>query len=336
MEAIQLLEGSDYVFFLRGQGDLGDTHLEPRELFETDDDEGLRGRLRTGLATGRVVIQLVDGSGARLGEAAVEVRSRKLEYTRHTDGSLRTSRTSRTGQESFAAAQQYFSPDDARDARSLYQRFEFLQALLSTEEFDASLHQVLANPYVQWASHTQYRAPGSGVRASSQVARQIAGVRTRGVAGWGAWITPARFAVSTNEATIDNTPNRFVRFALESWRDIASNVHAVLSLGSDTAPVGRGLRGQRHSLTASTLCSGAAHQVVRTLDTSRSMGSPSSKRIQGRLAAYIQAETCETSWPGRGGAAQQARERCCPIRFLGVPSDGRRRPAGTASHGPQR
>ena len=305
LEPIQLLESSEYIYLL----DLGPTqegaYLEPLELFEPDDDSNRRGRLKTGLATGRVPIRLMTASGVIIGQTAVEVRSRKFDYLKHYRWMLGdiAEQMAELVMERFAASEQYFSPDNERGATSLYQRFEFLQASLASQEFEASIQQIFAKPYVHWITKGERRPPGYGIRPSSQVARQIAGVGPRVHWPGGARASvPATFSIESQEASLDNVPNRFIKFALQRWRDLTWQVHDLLDGQSGLAPVGRGLRevtalGERlDALLQQPMFRGVnpltqlpgANQVLQKREGYRDL-----------LGTYVQSEVAaKLAWPG--------------------------------------
>src|SRR5262249_18754535 len=77
---LQLLEGQEYLYEWTAMPDtVAAVQTEPTELFHPDTKDGFRGRLRPGLATGTIAVQLNCGEIA-LAQFEIEVRSRKLHY----------------------------------------------------------------------------------------------------------------------------------------------------------------------------------------------------------------------------------------------------------------
>src|SRR6185295_10442640 len=76
---IQLLEGVEYRYNIACDGADDRVTTSRPELFEADNKTGLSGRLRPGLHVGTVPIAVLY-DGAKVGEVAFEVRSRKLGY----------------------------------------------------------------------------------------------------------------------------------------------------------------------------------------------------------------------------------------------------------------
>lgn len=250
-EPVQLLEGCEYLYVF----DVGGATLarvDKSEIFIPDDQRGTRGRVRTGLATGRVEVRVcVDGSWAR--PFAFEVRSSKLNYLEDYRWMLES--VAEVGAslllERFAPSEQRLKVDDTADAEALYQRFVFLRGLLYGERLNAALRRILAEPYVQWERVTEERSPGRGLRGGSRLARSLAGAGARGE-----WRTSPHPALSTiplrlrserTEETLDNVPNRFVLFALQEWRGLITTMLELLywerrKAGNVAASVERGIR----------------------------------------------------------------------------------------------
>lgn len=244
LEPVQLLESHEYRYRLITNAPPTASHwLEPAEMFEPDDVQGLTGRLRPRLSTGRVTVVLRD-EFQELARSAFEVRSRKLDYVRHYRWMLRDigDVTTELIMERFAASEQRFSIDDQFDSRSLYQQFQFLRSALA-DELDTALHVLTARPYVSWIDEEHIVDPARGVRMSSQVQRQWSRPGPRSIGHQDRVDSfPVKLRALRTEATYDNIPNRFVKFALQRWRDIALHVDMILSLEGSSHPVARGRR----------------------------------------------------------------------------------------------
>jgi predicted component of viral defense system (DUF524 family) len=245
LEAVQLLEGHEYRYVVQDVA-REPILLEPSEVFAQDDASGKTGRLRPRLATGRIEVALREGT-TTLGIGALEVRSRKLGYLDHYRWMLRdiADMAAEVIMERFAISEQRFAFDETRDARTLYQQFEFLQSLLSGSEFEAAIRQILTRPYVAWEELEELRPPSRRVPGSSDVARQVAKAGRR--LPWpknalGIPTLPALFRVHRTETSVDNIPNRFVKFALTRWRDVVLLIERALEKEQVVQPVQRGLR----------------------------------------------------------------------------------------------
>jgi hypothetical protein len=122
LEPVQLLEDYEYRFVVTPSRPVGNLRSDRPEVVVADSVEGLTGRLRPGSRTGRLSLRFADPQ-ATLGEAAVEVRSRKLGYLADYRWMLRdiAEAMSEVIMERFAPTQQRFEPDHARSAAILYQ-----------------------------------------------------------------------------------------------------------------------------------------------------------------------------------------------------------------------
>jgi len=146
--------------------------------------------------------------------------------------------------ERFAASQQRFEPSGATDAATLYQRFAFLRSLIGGTEFAAALQQVVWRPHVRWEETLEERPPGRGLKPTSDLLRQLTAAGPRIPVSppvLGMSHLPITIATHQREATVDNPPNRFVKFALGRWRDIVERTVEALQREEPTAPVRRGL-----------------------------------------------------------------------------------------------
>jgi Domain of unknown function (DUF2357) len=243
-EPIQLLEGAEYRYEVLGGESWPSIQLEPIELFQPDDSTGLSGRLRPGLSTGQLNV-VARSPSIEIGRGAMEVRAKKLDYLSHYRWMLRDIAVAAAElvMERFAATEQRFSLDDRADARTLYQRFEFLSTMLADADFEAALREVMTRPYVAWEQIDEVHPPQLGLRLSGRSARLLTmpGPRVPWPAGPLPSL-PSELFDSRTEATLDNVPNRFVKYALTSWRDLCLAVHRALMKQRSNQPVERGIR----------------------------------------------------------------------------------------------
>jgi predicted component of viral defense system (DUF524 family) len=243
--AVQLLEGCEYVFEWQ---DLPAGHSqilsEPREVFQPDSPDGTRGRLRPNLFTGTMAISLLLG-GEVFGRAEVEVRSRKLAYLSEYRWMLRdiAEHVTELVMDRFGASETSFAPDESHDAMTLYQRFAFIRALITSEPFQLALNEITRRPHTSWEEKSEMVMPGQPFKANSRVVRQFSspGPRTAWPSGLVETI-PVRLERHRTEATHDTTPNRFVRFALERWRQVLADIDRGLARDSTNPAVSRGRR----------------------------------------------------------------------------------------------
>lgn len=241
IEPIQLLEGHEYLYEIKLCEPASEVTTDQESIFFPDTKEGVRGRLRTGLYTGTVHVTFMANS-RELGTAAFEVRSRKVDYLSQYRWMLRDIADSMAEliMQSFAPSEQRFIIDDTRDAATLYQRFAFLRSLVMDESLDDAITHIANRPHREWIEACEWRHPGQPIPASSAVARQIARPGPRICSGVGAGLVsyplPTKLEVVRTRETLDTEPNRFVRFALQQWRQVVYEIGEALkrSQGSVT------------------------------------------------------------------------------------------------------
>lgn len=241
VHAIRLVEGEEYRY--QWIGPVGALIAEPRELFQADTVEGRTGRLRTRLAVGFVEVVL-SCDGVESGSLELEVRSRKLQYEDEYQWMLRDIARHMTElvMERFAASDLRFVQDESRDAATLYQRFEFLRALLKSERFTEAIQEVIHNPHAGWEQQLESVPLGGGFAANAQTAKQLArvGFRLRAEDKVEPTSMAQKIERRRTEATHDTTPNRFVKHALEHWLLVLGEIENSLLSAKPTAPVIRG------------------------------------------------------------------------------------------------
>lgn len=242
---IQLLEGQEYLYEWEGLPESVFTVMtDPVEAFQPDTSDGRKGRLRTGLSTGVLQVSLRSGE-VTLGELELEVRSHKLNYLSEYRWMLRdiADQMAELVMDRFAASSASFTQDSTRDAVTLYQRFAFLRSLITSETFQSALHQITRRPHVAWVDQYDTINPSQHLKASSHTLRQLTrpGKRMHWSDGPIDSI-PVRLERRRTEATHDTTPNRFVRFALERWRQVVADIDKGLANSADNPAVVRGRR----------------------------------------------------------------------------------------------
>ena len=143
----------------------------------------------------------------------------------------------------------------SRAPRLLYQQFAILQARLADEELRDAIAEVIHRPQRGWVRETEWRPPGRPLRSGSDVARALTapGQRVRAAVQVGSLKTvPSTIQSHRTEETLDTVPNRFVKFALTHWRDLAARLADILS---SRATAAYGVRGAT-----------AVARVIETLD----------------------------------------------------------------------
>jgi predicted component of viral defense system (DUF524 family) len=303
-EAIQLLEGVEYRYSITSLENVNTVTCDHPEIFESDEFDGTSGRLKPRMYVGTLRVRFA--LAGDVCEIGLEVRSKKIEYRTQYRWMLRdiAEEMSEAVMERFAAPIHGFEVDDTANAKTLYQRLAFLQSLMKDEAFVSAMNLVVNRPHIEWQSHTETRDVSRGIRAHSRLARQFSrpGPRHSTAILEQFQFVPMKLESTRSEETVDNPPNRFVKFAITKWREDVYSVVRALSNEKSTAPVKRGLREASDLLAR--LDELLALSVFRNVG--RLSGLPSSNPVLLRkpgyreiAAAYVQLEmAAKMGWNG--------------------------------------
>jgi predicted component of viral defense system (DUF524 family) len=248
---VQLLEGCEYRFELQFLGsETGLARTDRPEVFQPDTHHGCTGRVRPGLHTGALPVTVFRDE-TEVGSFAVEVRARKLEYRSEYRWMLRDIAEYMTEvvMDRFGVAEQRFTFDDTRDAVTLYERFAFLKGLIASDEFQGALNRIVSRPHVVWHEDLEVTPSGRGIKADSHALKQLSrpGARLEWPNGRLKTL-PVALERRRTDASTDNTPNRFVKFALSRWRSVVAYISSVLRDGPPTPSTLRGIAEVEHVL----------------------------------------------------------------------------------------
>jgi predicted component of viral defense system (DUF524 family) len=190
------------------------------------------GVLNPGLATGTLNLTVQDATGQPVGSMRVEVRSRKLGY--RTDYQLMlndiTAHCVVLLQDWQAASQFKATPDVSGNETTLGQQFAFVRALLNTPSFEHALQRIASHPHETWKQEETQQPVVRGFKPSGKLVRQLASGSRRMAVPPGHSLyavlptLPERITVQQNSRTTDTPENRFVKFALRSFRQFLAEM----------------------------------------------------------------------------------------------------------------
>lgn len=236
---VQLLEGARYEYELTTQPSW---RLAPANWGASTDvvlqsklpSRQHCGVLNPGLATGTLNLTVQDATGQSVGTTRVEVRSRKLGY--RTDYQLMLNDITEQcvgllqdwkGPTDFKA-----TPDASGDEATLGQQFAFVRALLNTPSFEHALQRIASHPHEAWTQEDATQPVTRGFKPSGKMLRQLASGSRRMAVPTSHSLhavlptLPERISVHQNSRTTDTPENRFVKFALRSFRQFLAEVRS--------------------------------------------------------------------------------------------------------------
>lgn len=284
-----LREGATYHYEICDLDDATKVDVEPRELFDPDDASWMRGRLSPAQAVGRLRIQVVERTTRLTGKADIDVLAIKLDHETEyrqmlTDISAFAAEAALQG---FAPSLLDLTPSEL-PAELLYLRFAMIAAYLQDPGFEAAIARVTSQPHRTWLSEQEIRPVGSPFPSGAAFRRAIRapGRRVPWKGGPAALTSlPAALSRDRTEASVDNSANQFIKFALERWRAVATELLDMLSRSSqkvETGPLRRGR--QTASDVAAQLDEYLAHPLFREVSSLRRM--PTSDQVLLKRAGY--------------------------------------------------
>lgn len=232
----QIIEGNFYEYKIRDG-----YYLEPSEIVTHSRVNKSAGRISPNIYVGLLSIGVFKSSSdERCGEVKLEVKSVKATYRhdyRHMLEEITQKCTDLLLQQSSPVSQNLES-DFTKDAKTLYQRFAFINSVIASEEFTDAVHKILSAPVTKWGETDIEKDIRAVRRINASVIRQIAGNTNRidlpeqhalksvlnSVA--------AKVRVAQKRETVDTPENRFIKYALTSFLEFCSSIIQRASDGS--------------------------------------------------------------------------------------------------------
>lgn len=282
-----LREGATYRYEIVSEA--AGVEVEPRELFDPDDATWKQGRLSPAQSVGRLRIQAIDKTTRLAGTAEVDVVAIKLDHETEyrqmlTDISEFAAEAVLQG---FAPSMVDLTPSEI-PAELLYLRFALIAAYLQDPPFEAAVARVTAQPHRTWLTELETRPVGSPFPSGSAFRRAIRAHGRRVPWECGPSILkslPAGLSRDRTEPSVDNPANQFIKFALERWRAVATELLELLSRPSQTVETGPLRRGRQAAADVTAqLDAYLAHPLFREISSLRRM--PTSDQVLLKRAGY--------------------------------------------------
>jgi len=249
-EPIQFFEGCTYEYHLtlidtatnyrlRQSGGIIPSKRHPQQM----------GRIDTRTQTGLFPLILEDADGTPVATAAVEVRSRKINYRTDYQHMLNDigAKCSDLLLDMRTPMQTRMQPTMGEDPETIQHQFAFLRSILDSREFQEALQRLIAMPHRRLQAEETERDIRRGVRPSHQTLRQIASrnprlpvppshpvaARMMGL-GIAHPSVPAMVTMTQQRDTVDTPENRFVKHALTVYVDFLARMERALHATNQT------------------------------------------------------------------------------------------------------
>ncbi|MBO9616756.1 MAG: DUF2357 domain-containing protein [Dyadobacter sp.] len=228
---IQLLEGCFYEYEV-----LGDYLLRPSPAVVPSRINPSMGRLTPHVYVGTLTIEVLRlADNASCGELRVEIRSKKASY--RTDYRLMLEGITEHCTDLLfyynAPVTHPFAPDYLTDPKTLYQRFAFVNAVLTSRGFEIAFQKIIRNPITKWQGEAAERDIRNAGRPDRNTVVQLKKRGNRMVLPDHHILkkqlasVPARIMVGSKTDSVDTAENRFVKHALEVFAGFVSHIKSI-------------------------------------------------------------------------------------------------------------
>jgi predicted component of viral defense system (DUF524 family) len=190
------------------------------------------GRITPNIYVGTLLINVIDTkSYEKVAVLKLEVQSEKTSYRddyRKMLEEIAEKCTDLLMQHSSPVVQS-FTIDLEKDSSTAYQRFAFIKSIIDSDEFDSAIHKIITSPTTKWRTTLANKSISSVKRIDKKIIRQFASPTQRFDLPLGHPLKkllsslPEKIQLISKEETVDTPENRFVKFALETFRKLCSD-----------------------------------------------------------------------------------------------------------------
>ncbi|WP_159468061.1 DUF2357 domain-containing protein [Dyadobacter sp. 3J3] len=215
--SFQLIEGHFYEYFISGN-----YRLKASEIINPSRINSSSGRIVPNIYVGTLTIDILDPRDKKCAEVKIEIRSKKISY--RSDYRLMLEEITEKCidlllQQNSPTAQN-FTPNFESDSKTLYQRFSFIKSVLTSEEFNDSIHKIIAIPVTRWEDTEKVTDVTRLRKVGNKEIRQMTGSGNRIILPDNHSLRrnfsslPSKINVIAIQESTDTPENRFIKHAL--------------------------------------------------------------------------------------------------------------------------
>ena len=169
-----------------------------------------------------------------IGNAVLEVRSVKADYRNDYRDMLEfiTEKCTDLLMRANSPVSHNFETDFKKDNETLYQKFAFIKAIISTDEFSQSVHRIVSSPVTQWKETLEQKDIRNIRRFNNANIKEFITGSNRThlsenhhLRNYGLLSLPSKFTSVRKVDTVDTPENRFIKFALENFYKFCSDIN---------------------------------------------------------------------------------------------------------------
>lgn len=232
----QIIEGNFYEYKISDG-----YYLEPSEIVTRSKVNKCAGRISPNIFVGQLSINVFKSSSdQKCGEVKLEVQSAKTTYRQDYRQMLEeiTQKCTDLLLQQSSPVSNYLESDFNTNAKTLYQRFAFINSVIDSEEFADAVHKILSAPVTKWSEIDIVKDIRSIRKINGSAIRQIAGSTNRIDLPEHHSLKPllksvaAKVRVAQKRETVDTPENRFIKYALTSFLEFSANIIQKATEGS--------------------------------------------------------------------------------------------------------
>ena len=200
--------------------------LKTSEIVSRSKINPATGRISPTIYVGTLTLIVEDATGAECTDLKLEVQSRKTSYRKDYRQMLVdiTDKCTELLLQHNSPVSQLVEVDFNADAKTLYQRFAFIKSIIDSAEFNDSVYKIISSPVTRWKDCDSIKDIRAVKRMDSSALRQITSatnrislpdnhpLKTRMPS------VPSKINITSKTETVDTPENRFVKYALNSFR----------------------------------------------------------------------------------------------------------------------
>ncbi|MFA8300940.1 MAG: DUF2357 domain-containing protein [Hyphomicrobiales bacterium] len=231
---VQLIEGFTYDYEFNNKA----YSFDKNKVVQQHSRKSYRGLISPNIYTGTLTLPIFRND-VEVSRVYLEVRSIKADYRDDYRDMLEfiTEKCTDLLMQASSPVSHNFEPEYSNEEekqRALYQRFAFINSVLSTDEFSESVHRVVSDPVTQWKETIEEKDIRSIRRFRSRNIRELIKGSNRShlpkchfLKNYGLDSYPNKITSIRKTDTVDTSENRFVKFALESFLQFCTNISNV-------------------------------------------------------------------------------------------------------------
>lgn len=231
----QLVEGCYYDYELSlpeyELGSVGENIIQPRKRNSS------YGTISPNIFVGTLSIPiLLKESKTKVGEVKLEVQSIKSNYRQDYRDMLEliTEKCTSLLMQSNSPVSHSFEIDYENSYDTLYQKFAFINSVVSSDDFKDAVHRIITSPVTTWKETEELKDVRAVKRFTNRNVKELlkGGNRTELPSNhffrsYGLRSLPEKISSVKKEDTVDTPENRFIKHALDTFLKFATDVNNV-------------------------------------------------------------------------------------------------------------